>query len=529
MSDSTLSSADIIALQQAEIARLSAELALIPKLQAKVQSLEQVRDLLFEQVRLLKAHRFGPSTEKYQVDQKDLFFDEAEALVESEAASQPTPPPSPDTPTSPPRGERRGGRQALPPELPRVDILHDLPEAQKYCPCCEGQPLVRMGEDVSEQLDIVPATVRVLRHIRFKYACKACEETVVTAALPPQPLPKSNASPDLLAWCLLAKYADALPLYRQEGIFKRYGVDLPRNTLARWVIGCSELLQPVVAALREHLLGQALIYMDETTVQVNREPGRSASANSYMWVQRGGPPGQEAVLYNYDPSRSGQVPQRLLAGYHHKLITDGYEGYAAVVRQNQLVHAGCWAHVRRKFIEAQKAAPKGKQGVAEQALAFITELYRHEKACASPDPAVRHQYRQQHSTETIKALKRWLDKKLGTVLPKSALGKALHYLSGQWKRLIVFLDHGDIPLDNNPAENAIRPFVVGRKNWLFSDTPKGADASATIYSLIETAKLNGIEPHGYIVHLLKTLPGRPPSEPVTDLLPWNVEARLTTV
>ena len=240
-------------------------------------------------MRQLIEQRFGPATEKYRIEQRDLFLDEAEALAELEPPAEPEPKADLPEGAPPARKRRRGGRAALPPELPRVEVLHELPEDERHC-AEDGTELAVIGEEVSEQLDVIPAQVRVIRHIRRKYACKACEEGVVQAPMPPQPLPKSNASPALLATIASAKYADGLPLYRQEKRFARLGVELSRNTLARWMLGAGELIEPVLEQLRQHLREGPLIHMDETTVQVNTEPGRKASSPSYMWVSRGGPP-----------------------------------------------------------------------------------------------------------------------------------------------------------------------------------------------------------------------------------------------
>lgn len=501
--------------QEAENARLQALLA------EKEARWNAEKQSLFEQLRLLIEQRFGPSTEKYRVEQRDLFFDEAEVLVDVADAEAGAEPGADSEQASVPRKRRScGGRAPLPPELPRVEVIHDLVDAQQQCPT-DGATLKLIGEDVSEQLDIIPAQVRVIRHVRRKYACTACEEHVVTAPMPPQPLPKSNASPALLGYVAIAKYQDALPLYRQEQIFKRLGLDLPRNTLARWMVQMSALLVPLTDVMRRHLLSGALIHMDETTVQVNTEPGRAASSTSYMWVSRGGPPGQQVVLFDYDASRSGQVPARLLGDYGGILLSDGYEGYAHVVRQNGITHAGCWSHARRKFVEAQKVQPKGKVGKADWALSLIGKLYRVEKRAKHLSPAERQALRDAESRALIQKLEQWLEKSVTQVPPKTAIGKALHYLQGQWPRLTAFLQDGRIPLDNNPAENAIRPFVVGRKNWLFSHTPRGAHASATIYSLIETAKANGLEPYAYLVDVLKNLPAAETEADISNLLPWN--------
>lgn len=497
--------------QQAENARLQ---ALMVEKEARWNAEKQS---LFEQLRLLIEKRFGPSTEKYRIEQRDLFFDEAEVLVDGEEAG---PDADSETAAAARKPRPRGGRAALPPELPRVEVIHDVVEGERTCPT-DGAALKLIGEEVSEQLDIIPAQVRFIRHLRRKYACTACEEHVATAPMPPQPLPKSNASPALLGYVAIAKYQDALPLYRQEQIFKRLGLDLPRNTLARWMVQMSELLSPLTETMRAHLRRGALIHMDETTVQVNTEPGRAASSTSYMWVSRGGPPGKQVVLFDYDASRSGQVPQRLLGDYGGILLSDGYEGYARVVRENGITHAGCWSHARRKFVEAQKVQPKGKVGKADWVLSLIAKLYRVEKKAQGLSATERQSLRDAESRPLIETLEQWLRKSIAQVPPKTAIGKALHYLQGQWPRLTVFLEDGRIPLDNNPAENAIRPFVVGRKNWLFSHTPRGAHASATIYTVIETAKANGLEPYAYLIDVLKNLPGAQTEEDICALLPWN--------
>jgi transposase len=425
----------------------------------------------------------------------------------------------------PAKPRRRAGRAVLPPELPRIELIHELSEDERQC-AEDGTQLAVIGQETSEQLDVIPARVRVIRHVRLKYACKTCEEGVAQAPMPPQPLPKSNASPALLATVATAKYADGLPLYRQQRQFSRMGVELSRNTLARWMLGAGELTEPLVEQLRAHLRQGPLIHMDETTVQVNTEPGRKASSPSYMWVSRGGPTKEQVVLFDYDPSRGAAVPGRLLEGFAGVLLTDGYEGYARPVREYGLTHAGCWAHARRKFVEAQKLQPKGKSGRADKALSLIAKLYQVEKEARVLGDDPRLALRQECSRPVIDQLRAWLDRSLAQVPPKGAIGRALHYLSGQWHKLTRFLDDGRIPLDNNPAENAIRPFVIGRKNWLFSHTPKGAQASAALYSLIETAKANGLEPYAYLLEVFTRLPAAKTEQDLHALLPWRQEQSL---
>ena len=499
-----------IKVQQEEIAQLH---RLMEKKEAQW---EVTKQSLYEQFRLALERQFGPSTEKYNIQQGDLLINEAELAVDEENAAEDE---EDATERAPAKKRSRGGRVALPPELPRTEVVHELDDTERLC-AEDGNELKVIGEEISEELHVVPARVEVIRHVRRKYACPSCEENVKTAPAPAKLLPKSNASATLLAYVAAAKYQDALPLYRQSQIFARHGADIPRNTLARWMVQAGQRLLPLIETLRAQLLKAPLIHMDETTLQVNQEEGRKASAKSYMWVQRGGPPGQQVALFDYDPSRAGRVPVRLLGDYNGCLVTDGYEGYAEVVRRNGITHAGCWAHARRKFVEAQKVQPKGKTGKADWALNQIRKLYAVETQAKALAPEARLALREQQSRPLINQLRTWLDKSLAQVLPKSTLGKALHYLDGQWPRLVRFLDDGHIPVDNNPAENAIRPFVIGRKNWLFSHTPSGAQASAVIYSLIETAKANGLPPYEYLHYVFETLPTLDEDD-LSTLLPWH--------
>ncbi|MFB3078594.1 MAG: IS66 family transposase, partial [Lysobacterales bacterium] len=317
---------------------------------------------------------------------------------------------------------------------------------------------------------------------------------------------------------------DALPLYRQETILQRIGVDLPRATLANWMIRAGTLVQPVINLLRDRLLDYDIVQMDESTVQVLKEPGKTAQSKSYLWLQRGGPPAQPVILYDYDPSRSQAVPKRLLADFKGYLQTDGYDGYNAVVAMNNLVHVGCMAHARRKFSEAVKAQGKKKRnGKAQWGLALIQKLYRIEKQARTLSPEARHEHRQRHARQLLDEMRCWLDEALPQVPPTSATGKALNYLNNEWPKLIRYLDDGRLQIDNNLAENAIRPFVVGRKNWLFSDSVKGVKASANLYSLIETAKANGLEPYAYLRYLFAELPKAETVEAMEALLPGTID------
>ena len=471
--------------------------------------------LLQEQLNLALAKRYAASSEKISPDQVCLF-DEAEADVPSiEDADD-------NVILVPAHKRKKRGRKPLPDNLPRIDVVHELPEDERHCPH-DGQLLTEIDEVISEQLDIIPAKIQVIRHIRKKYAC-TCGQCIKTAPLPAQPIPKSMASPGLLAHITVSKYQDALPLYRQETILQRIGVELPRATLANWMIQAGTLIQPVINLLRDRLLDYDILQMDETTVQVLNEAGKSAQSKSYLWLQRGGPPDQPVVLYDYDPGRGAGVPKRLLTGFTGHLQTDGYDGYNAVIAVNGLVHVGCMAHARRKFSEAVKAQGKHKKkGKAHRGLILIQKLYRVEKQARRLAPEERYARRQQQARPVLDELRSWLDNSLPLVPPTSATGKALNYLNREWGKLIRYLDDGRIEIDNNGAENAIRPFVVGRKNWLFSASVKGVKASANLYSLIETAKANRLEPYAYLRYLFTALPKAGTVDVIEALLPGNVD------
>jgi transposase len=467
---------------------------------------------LTEQLNLALARRYAASSEKLSPDQIRLF-DEAETQAAAPAEDE--------TIRVPAHTRRKRSRKPLPETLPRIEVIHDLPDHERICPH-DGNPLAEIGEVTSEQLDIIPAKIQVIRHIRKQYACR-CGHCIRTAALPPQPIPKSLASPGLLAHITVSKYQDALPLYRQEAILSRIGVDLPRATLANWMIQAGTLIQPLINLLRDRLLAYDVLQMDETPVQVLKEPGKTAQSKSYLWLQRGGPPERPVVLYDYDPGRDAEVPKRLLAGFRGYLQTDGYDGYNAVVAVNDLTHVGCMAHARRKFDEAVKAQGKNKPaGNAHRGLALIRKLYRVEKQARTLTPEDRHAHRQRHARPILDELRTWLDEALPQVPPTSATGKALNYLHNEWHKLVRYLDDGRLEIDNNGAENAIRPFVLGRKNWLFSASVKGVNASANLYSLIETAKANGLEPYAYLRYLFTELPKAETVEAIEALLPGNL-------
>jgi transposase len=521
--------------------------AVLPDDPATLKSLvrEQAFEIerLKEELRLARHKQFGASSEKADAGQHQLF-NEAEVLGAEAPAGEG------EEVTVPAHKRARGKRKPLDDRLPRQRIEHDIPESEKLCPCGSGQRRPRIGEIVTEQADIVPAKVVVLQHVRFKYGpCRQCDgvfpaarpmtvdasiaaigstnepQAIIIAPTPAQPIPKSLAAPGLCAWIAMSKYGDGLPLYRQEAILARYGLSISRATLAAWMIRLGELIVPLINLAEEVQLGYDVLQMDETTIQVLKEDGRAAQSDSRMWVRRGGPPDQPVILFDYDPSRSGKVAWRLTQDFKGYLQSDGFSGYDAVGNREGVVHVGCLAHARRKFDEALKAQPVGNRGgLALEGLMLIQKIYRIEKAAreAKLSPELRKQLRDSQALPVWAELRRWLDAKRGQVPPQMLTGKAMTYLNNQWPQLVRSLDDGRLEVDNNRCENALRPFVLGRKAWLFSDTPAGAEASARLYGLVETAKANGCEPYAYLRRVFTDLPKATTLAEIEALLPWNV-------
>ncbi len=504
----------------AELKRLIIELQ--QQKQKEQANLQKQIDLLHEELRRAYDKLFGKKSEVFRglSPQLSLFDMPEPDDIESEPVEQV------EIST---HSRRKKGRKPLPEDLPRVEVVHDISEEEKVCQC--GAQLSKIGEEVCEKLDLIPAVIRVIRHIRPKYSCKSCEgvedegAAVKIAPVPPQIIPKGIASSGLLAHILTAKYEDALPFYRQEKQFTRLGVDLGRATMCNWAMKAAEQSFPLLEMLQSELLSGPLINADETTVQVLAEPGRSPTTQSYMWIFRGGDPHTPTVIYQYHPSRSGDIAHAFLRDYQGAVQTDGYSGYNFLDNKKGVVHVGCWAHARRKFIEADKARPKkGKPGSTTVALNYIQKLYGVEKK-AKKLGLVGQDFldlRRKESLPILRKFRTWLEKRSLIVTPQSLLGKAVNYTIKQWHRLIAYVGVGDATPDNNLAENAIRPFVVGRKNWLFAGTPDGAQASAAIYSLIETAKANSLDVYRYLRFLFENLPLARCAEDYEKLLPSMV-------
>jgi len=479
---------------------------------------------LNEEIRLLRQALFGPKSEKLPaVPSPQLhLFDMPENPPEEDGGEG-------GEITVPTHTRKKRGRRKLPDDLPRVDVVHDIDEQEKYCDC--GSPLCQIGEDVSEKIDIVPAQIRVIRNIRPKYACKNCEgalsddKSVKIAPVPPQIIPKGLATAGLLAYVLVGKFCDALPFYRQEKQFARLGIDIPRQTMCNWAMKAAEACQLLLALLHRDVRGGPLINIDETPVQVLEEPGRTAKQKSYMWVFKGGVPGKPVILYQYHPTRSGDVAKLFLKDYQGTVQTDAYSGYGFLNEWPGILHVFCWAHARRAFMDVKKASSSKKPGAADKALSMIRQLYALEKNARSQKmtPDQIYNMRQKQAAPILNKFYTWLKKKEKHVTPKSLLGKAVGYCLNQWTGLQNYIKDGNAEIDNNSVENAIRPFALGRRNWLFSGTPEGAKASALLFSLIETAKANDLDPYRYLRFLFEKLPTTP-ADDIHNLLPTNLKA-----
>lgn len=487
-------------------------------------------DILKEQIRCLQGKLFGRKSEKNSSDEKQLsLFDipEEEFPIAEQTEED-------DEIEIPSHKRKKRGRKPIPENLPRIEVIHDIDDAEKLCECGCLKDLI--GEEVSEQLDIVPAKIQVIRNIRPKYACKNCEgvesdgPTVTIAPVPEQIIPKCIGTPGLIAFVMTAKFVDALPFYRQEKQFLRIGVKISRATMCSWAQKISEGCEVLLMILKKEFLSGPLIQIDETPVQVHNEPGKKNTSKSYMWVFRGGTQEGPGIIFEYHPSRAGDVPAAFLQEYTGVVQTDGYSGYGFLDDKSGISHMGCWAHARRNFMDVLKAGGikkdgKPRSGSADQALKYIRKLYKIEKDAKKMELTGEYllHERQEKAKPILNEFKRWLDIKVNEVPPKSLLGKAIGYSINQWHRLIVYVETSHVTPDNNMAENTIRPFTIGRKNWLFSGTPEGATASATMYSLIETAKANGLEPYWYLRFLFDNLPQAMTEDDYKALLPQYLE------
>jgi transposase len=482
---------------------------LVQRLQDQLHSRTTEIEALKLLIAKLRRMQFGRKSEKLdrQIDQLELKLDDLQT-AHAEAAQ---------SPKKAGADKRKPVRRPLPPELPRDDKVY-LPHTSD-CPACGGT-LTALGEDVAEQLEYVPASFRVIRHIRPKLACTCCD-VIAQAPAPSRPIERGLAGPGMLAHVLVSKFADHLPLYRQSMIYARQGIDLDRATLADWVGGCSALLQPLVEAIRRHVMSASKLHADDTPVPV-LAPGNGKTKTGRLWtyVRDDRPSGSmvpPAVWFAYSPDRKGQHPQTHLAGYRGVLQADAYAGFNALYDTEEIVEAACWAHARRKFYDLEATRPSAMTG---EALRRIAALYAIEAQIRGKPPDERRALRQQQARPLLDDLHSWLQQALATLSRKSDTAAAILYSLNLWPALNRYCDDGQIEIDNSAAERALRGIAIGRRNYLFAGADSGGERAAAIYSLIGTARLNGVDPEAWLRHVLTHIADHPANQ-VADFLPWK--------
>ena len=488
-------------------------------LQQIIKNQQAVILSLQAQLAALKRNRFGRSSEKLdtKIEQLELMLDEMAYLGVDVDVSEQEEPASPETPKSKP------ARQRLPEDLPREEMTH---EPAHECPECGDESFSRLGEDVTEVLDYVPAHFKVQRHVRPKHSCRKCE-TIRQAELPSMPITKGKAASGLLAHIMISKYTDHLPLYRQSEIFARENIHISRSTMAGWMRQVDELIVPLSEALAADVLSSDKLHGDDTTVPV-LSPGLGKTKTGRLWVYVRDDRGycgdsNPAALYRYSPDRKGIHPQEHLENYKGTLQADGYAGYNDLYKANKLsgeikiIEAACWAHVRRKFYEDHENT---KSQYAHEILKRIGLLYDVEREIKGRPPDERNAVREEKSLLIIDELKVYFDAIQGKVSGKSPLAGAIRYALKRWDALQTFIHDGTVEIDNNIAERAMRPIALGRKNYLFAGSDRGGEIAATFYSLLETCKLNNINPQEYLADVLNRIADHPVKQ-VNQLLPHN--------
>jgi transposase len=457
---------------------------------------EQEASRLTEIIIGLKRQAFGPKKERWvSEEQVIMLFNEAEHLALEPCAEE-------DETRIKVAGHKRGKRKPLPKELPRRIVTIELPKSERFD--YQGQPLKVVGKEVSEKLEYSPAVMRVTEIHRLRYGADS-GEPVKTAPVPPSIIPKGIATSSLLSQIVTAKYADGLPLYRQEDIFARIGVELSRGSMARWIVQSAERCRPIWNVLEEWLMSESYISCDETHTQVLKEKGRRAESQSWMWVRATPSRKKPIVLFDYDPRRSGQVAKKLFAEYRGYLQVDGYGAYNAVSRQEGLIRLGCNMHGRRPFRHALDGAKQGKS-LAEQGVKYYKLLYDLEEEAKGMSWPERHAFRTERAKPIWDEMKDWAETNSPKVPPKSKIGEAFHYFLGEYEYLVGYLRDGRLECDNGFAERTIKQFALGRNAWLFSDTPEGAEASSLYYSFVVTAKLNGVDPYAALKTIFDEVP-----------------------
>ena len=491
-------------------------------LESRNISLKKEIEELEKKLHLALFKKFGISSEKMSPSQIE-FFETTEDTKDDNKNNEV------DVVIVASHPRKKPGRKPLDPSMPRKVILHDIDESEKKCAC--GHDLVKVDEEITERLQIIPEIVYVEQHVRPKYACRHCEGSgdedkpvFRIAPTPPTIIPGSIVTPGLLAFIFVNKFCDHLPFYRQEKRFERIGAHISRQNMSNWSLKVYEALKPLENLLKQGVKTGPFIQMDETPLQVLSEPDRPDTSKSYMWLARGGPPETPIVYYNYQETRKSLFIKDFLEDYQGFLQSDGYIGYEAALKGNKdIIHVGCLAHARREFHNAVKASKKA--GSANIALSKIQAFYRVEKELRSLElPTDEFLERRKKKIEPIaKDFKAWLDDKALKVRPGNDTGKAISYTLGQWDKIIKYLDCAELTPDNNAAERSIKPFVVGRKNWLFSGSPTGANASALLFSLIETAKANDLNPYGYLKLIFDQTPLLKSETDFEKLLPGNCD------
>jgi transposase len=482
------------------------------ELDSRTTEIESLKLLIVK----LKRMHFGPSSEKYDRDLQQLEL-RLEDLEANQAAAEP-PPIVPATVAWKQIAPLKPARRPLPAELPRE--TETIAPVQEACPDCGGS-LRRLGEDVSETLEYVPARFKVIRTVRPKLSCAGCSR-IVQAPAPNRPIDRGLAGPGLLAHVLVAKYADHLPLYRQSEIYRREGIELDRSTLADWVGGASRTLQPLVDALRKYVLGAEKLHGDDVPVPV-LEPGNGKTKTGRLWtyVRDDRPAGSEepaAVWFAYSPDRKGEHPARHLEKYAGVLQADGYAGFNKLYEKGCIVEAACWAHVRRKFHDLYQAH---RSPIAKEALERIGQLYGIEQEIRGRSPDERKEVRQARSRPLLESMQAWWKATQAKLSQKSDVAMAIRYALDRWSALLRFCEDGRVEMDNNAAERALRAVALGRKNYLFAGSDAGGERAAAIYSLLGSAKLNGIDPEKYLSSVLRRIADHPINR-IAELLPWNL-------
>ena len=521
MADTRMATADLSALDRVVLESLIAaqQQAMLAKDEALAAQQEKLlsRDHEIEHLKLviakLRRMIFGTRSEKVsrEIEQLELKLEE----LETQQAERVTA--SPQTSAQP---KAKPIRRPLPEHLPREVHTH-LP-AEDACPDCGGE-LRKLGEDVSEILERVPATYKVIRHVRVKMACSKCDVILQTPA-PSRPIERGLAGPNLLAHVLVSKYADHLPLYRQSEIFAREGIDLDRSTLADWVGAASYLLAPLIDQIRKHVLAADKIHADDTPIPV-LAPGMGKTKTARLWTyvrddRPAGQPMPPAVWFAYTPDRKGEHPRRHLNHFTGILQADGYAGFHHLYEGGRIVEAACWAHARRKFYDIQVA---NGSAIATEAVHRIGALYDIEREIRGKPAELRCQIRQARAAPLIEELHRWLNTTLTKLSRKSDTAAAIRYALSRWRALTRYLDDGRIEMDNSAAERALRTVALGRKNFLFCGSDAGGERAAAIYSLLGTAKLNGLDPELYLRRVLEQIADHPINR-IHELLPWNLAA-----